>query len=257
MLFDWFTFIAQIINFVILVYLLWRFLYKPITQTMGKRQRELADRWQKAQAEQEEAQAAAQSYRQRKQELEQREAEILAEAEERAEEERRARLRVARQEVNQQQEQWQQAIRRQQESFLAQLRERMQHQTCAISRRALQDLANVELEKHAITIFLQRLGQLEGEPRQSLLQSAQDSSEDILIRSGFDLPEDQRQRINQTLQAQGLSNGKAVHYTTSEALICGIELQVAHQKVSWNLSNYLQDLESRFSDVFDGEKQGE
>jgi F-type H+-transporting ATPase subunit b len=49
MLFDWFTFIAQIINFVILVYLLWRFLYKPITKTMGKRQEELEDRWQKAQ----------------------------------------------------------------------------------------------------------------------------------------------------------------------------------------------------------------
>lgn len=257
MVFDWFTFIAQIINFLILVYLLWRFLYKPITKTMGKRKEELEERWQKAQEEKEEAQAEADSYRQQKQDLEQREAEILAEAEEKAEEERKARLREAREHLNQQQEQWHQAIQRQREDFLTQLRERMQQETFAVSRRALADLANARIEEGAITLFLQRLQELDNEHRESLVQSAQDSPEAILIRSSFEIPEDQQQKIKHSLQEAGIKEEKAVNYQTANELICGIELQVAHQKVSWNLKDYLDNLESRFSDVFQAEqKQG-
>lgn len=257
MVFDWFTFIAQIINFLILVYLLWRFLYKPITKTMGKRKEELEERWQKAQAEKEEAQAEAESYRQKKQDLEQREAEILAEAEEKAEEERKARLRKAREEINQKQAEWYQGIQRQQDSFLSQLRERIQQETFSVSRRALQDLANKEIEEGAIALFLQRLQTLDDQPRESLVQSAQDSPEAILIRSSFEIPEDQQQKIKHSLQETGIKEEKAVNYQIANELICGIELQVAHQKISWNLKDYLDNLESRFSDVFQAEQKQE
>lgn len=247
MVFDWFTFIAQIINFLILVYLLWRFLYKPITKTMKKRQQKLNERWQKAREEQEEAEAKANSYYQKKRDLEQREAEIMAEAQNKAEEERKAKLRQARAEVNQKQEQWYQGIQRQQDSFLTQLREKMQDETFLISRRALQDLANVELEQQAIAVFIQRLQQLENQPDRA--------ADEIVIRSSFEIPSQQRQQIEQTLKNRGIAAGKEIHYTQSADLICGIELQLDYQKISWNLNNYLQDLNTRFSDTFEAENE--
>ncbi|MFP4006446.1 MAG: F0F1 ATP synthase subunit B [Spirulinaceae cyanobacterium] len=246
MVFDWFTFVAQIINFVILVYLLWRFLYKPITKTMAKRKQQLNERWQNARKKQEEAEAKANSFYQKKQDLEQREAEIMAEAQDKAEEERKAKLRQARAEINQKQEQWQQAIQRQQDSFLMQLREKMQDETFLISRRALQDLADVELEQQAIAIFIKRLQQLENEHDRT--------ANEITIRSSFEIPSEQRQQIEQSLKNQGIAERQEIHYTTSDDLICGIELQLDYQKISWNLNNYLQDLKTCFSDTFEQRK---
>ena len=45
---DWFTFTAQILNFLVLVWLLTHFLYQPITKAMQERQQKIADEHQKA-----------------------------------------------------------------------------------------------------------------------------------------------------------------------------------------------------------------
>jgi F-type H+-transporting ATPase subunit b len=48
MLIDWFTVIAQIINFLILVYLLKRFLYKPILNAIDEREKRIASQLEDA-----------------------------------------------------------------------------------------------------------------------------------------------------------------------------------------------------------------
>ena len=56
MLIDLFTVIAQIINFLILVYLLKRFLFNRIIKIMDDRENQIIDRMQGAEAAKEEAQ---------------------------------------------------------------------------------------------------------------------------------------------------------------------------------------------------------
>ena len=51
MLIDWFTVIAQIINFLVLLLLLRRFLYKPILNAMEERERKVAERLESARQE--------------------------------------------------------------------------------------------------------------------------------------------------------------------------------------------------------------
>ena len=55
MLIDWFTVLAQIINFLVLVYLLKRFLYGRIIRAMDERERKIALRLEEAQGRKEEA----------------------------------------------------------------------------------------------------------------------------------------------------------------------------------------------------------
>ncbi|MFQ3186924.1 MAG: F-type H+-transporting ATPase subunit b, partial [Marinomonas primoryensis] len=43
MLIDWFTVIAQLINFLVLVWLLKRFLYRPILNAIDAREKRIAD----------------------------------------------------------------------------------------------------------------------------------------------------------------------------------------------------------------------
>ena len=60
---DWFTVSAQIINFLILVFLLKRFLYGPVIRAMDKREEAIAGRLKDAGQKQEEAQKEIDRYR--------------------------------------------------------------------------------------------------------------------------------------------------------------------------------------------------
>lgn len=256
MLINWFTVIAQIINFLILVYLLYRFLYKPITQTMGERQKRLSQRWQDAEEEREKASREAESYRRQRQELEAQQAEIFAETREKAEQERREMLRQARAEVEQKQAEWQQAIAQQQENFLAELRQQMAWEIYTVSRRALQDLANADLERQAIAVFIDRLRHLDREEEakqngHALLQDLREAKQDVVVRSSFAIPQPQREEIIVTLREKQIVNGNNVEFATTPGLIFGIQLQSNHQEIAWNLDHYLQDLEEHFASQFE------
>ena len=55
MLIDWFTVIAQVINFLVLVVLLKRFLYKPILDAIDQREKRIASALAEADAQKVEA----------------------------------------------------------------------------------------------------------------------------------------------------------------------------------------------------------
>ncbi len=246
MLIDWFTVVAQIINFLILVFLLWRFLYKPITKTMQERQRRITNRWEEAQVKQEEAAQAAELYRQKQQELDQQRATFINEAKAQAEEERKQLINQARQEVESMQTGWREAIHREQDEFLANLGKRVQEQTYAITRRTLEDLADANLEQQTIKVFLNRLQTLDETQRQEITQQ---SATEIIIYSSFNIPQTQRQEIINVLQSQQIINGKNIKFTTSPALICGIKLQISNYQISWTFDDYLQTLSEQFSTI--------
>ncbi len=269
MLFDWFTFTAQIVNFLILIYLLWRFLYKPITQTMDQRQQQLETRWQEAQKQREEAKAEADSYRRQRQEWEEQRAEAMARAREEAEAQRKMLIRQARQEVNQIEAEWRASLRRQQSDFLEQLRQQVGEQTYDLARRTLRDVVDVEIEQRAIAIFIERLRNLPQPKRDEITYSQERSRSPILIRSSFELSQQQQEKLLNTLQQQfaiekelavveGLEEENEetaevpthqipVQFVTSARLICGISLLIAGQEIGWNFQGYLSDIEARFS----------
>jgi len=66
---DWFTVVAQIVNFLILVGLLKKFLYGPIIRAMDDRERRIASRLEEANARERQAQEEVQSYRQKREDL--------------------------------------------------------------------------------------------------------------------------------------------------------------------------------------------
>ena len=84
MLIDWFTVTAQIVNFLILVYLLKRFLYQPIVRHMNEREEKIANRLQQASDKRAEAQRQIDEFQHKQEEIEQQSAQKLEKAEEEA-----------------------------------------------------------------------------------------------------------------------------------------------------------------------------
>lgn len=241
MLIDWFTVVAQLINFLILVFLLQRFLYKPIVKTIRTRQEEIDHNWQQAQVEKQKAKAEINLYQEKRDSLEQRRQEIIAQAKQEGEQEYQNLIQQARQEVKQKQSRWEEAMTQQQEHFYEDLENKLAKQVYEIARKTFEELADSSLEQQIVRTFIRRLENLDEQERQSLAESLQESDHELLIATSFELSAENRQQIIDCLQQQQIAQNAT--FTEVPDLICGIELQAKNYKVSWNLKSYLYSLE--------------
>ncbi|MFP4072257.1 MAG: hypothetical protein ACLFTB_09415, partial [Desulfovibrionales bacterium] len=80
MLIDWVTVGAQIVNFLILVWLLKKFLYGPIIRAMQKREEGIRQEMEQARQSREEAEQRAQKLEQERKELDRSREELMREA---------------------------------------------------------------------------------------------------------------------------------------------------------------------------------
>ena len=97
MLIDWFTVLAQVINFLILVWLLKRFLYRPILDAIDAREKRIAQELADADTKKAEALKEREEFQHKNEEFEQQRAALLNKATEEAKAERQRLLDVARQ----------------------------------------------------------------------------------------------------------------------------------------------------------------
>ena len=80
MLINWFTVLAQAVNFLLLIYLLKRFLYGPILKAMNAREKRISDRLNDAEAARQKALTRAQESAKERQAFENSKEALLADA---------------------------------------------------------------------------------------------------------------------------------------------------------------------------------
>ncbi len=241
---DWFTFGAQIINFLILVALLRFFLYKPIVEAMDKREEKIASRLEEAKEKREKAEEEAQQYREKQQELDQKRQEMLDEARDQAQEERQKLIEQVREEVDESRQTWQQAVQREKENFLRRLRDRASEQVFSVAQRALRDLANTDLEQQIIDNFMYEIDTLDEEAQEAIARGADHAYE---LHSAFDLSQTQREELNNTIKEK--FGDVELQYIIESDLICGVALVTEDRRIGWNVRDYLQSMQDHLETV--------
>jgi F-type H+-transporting ATPase subunit b len=242
---DWITVSAQIINFLLLVWLLKRFLYRPVLRAMARREERILQRLHEAQEREEQAEERREHYRQRRDELDRQHDQLLQHSREEAERERRALLDTAREEVAAQRAQWQQQLQQEKEEFLANLRRQTLEAVQGLARKALADLADAQLEEQIANQFITRLRGLDSPSRKALAATEQP----LRINTAFELDPATKGRLTRALHDQ-IRAGIEVAYEQVPQLQCGIELNSDQQRLSWNLADYLEEMETRIDTVF-------
>jgi F-type H+-transporting ATPase subunit b len=242
---DWFTFLAQIVNFLVLVALLRWVLYDRIIQAMNAREERFAKRLEDADQRQADADAKAEQYQQRLAEIDlEREAQINeSRREARAEYERL--VREARGEVERRRNQWSEAWKREREDLLFALREQAGSAGTEVARRTLQQLADTDLEERMCHAFDERIRRLDQQQRDEISRHLMDGSTPITVRSAFELPEQRREQIRKTVRETFCSK-EEVRFETSGDLICGLELDVGGFSFGWNAKEMLDDIKLEF-----------
>lgn len=241
---DWFTVSAQVVNFLILLALLRRFLYRPLLGVMERRQREIEERLEEGRRMQDEARERAEELERRHAELEARREDELRRIEEQVEERRQELMREVRREVEERRRRWSEALEREHEAFLQELAERAAGQALAIARSALAELAGADLERAAVARLVETLENLGGDERAKLARAAERAEDDPRVESAFELRDAERRRLRRALDGV-VPEGRALRFATSDSVAFGVELTVGALELGWSLDRYLGDLEER------------
>ena len=242
MLIDWFTVGAQALNFLILVWLMKRFLYKPILNAIDAREKRVAAELADAAAKKAEAQKESDEFRKKNEEFDSQRAAILGKAVDEAKSERERLLDEARKAADAWSAKRADALKNEATSLNQAIARRTQQEVFAIARKALTDLATTSLEERLGEVFTRRLREMDGKTKESLAQALKSTADPAVIRSAFDLPAGQRAAIQNALN-ETFSAEVHVRFETAPDLIGGIELTTNGQKIAWTIADYVASLE--------------
>jgi len=248
MLIDWFTVGAQALNFLILVWLMKRYLYKPIRHAIDEREKRIAAELANADAKKAEAKKEHDEFQHKNAEFDQQRAALLSKATGEAEAERQRLLDEARKAAVALNSKRQEALRSEEHALHQAIRQRTQQEVFAIARKALTDLATTSLEERLGEVFTRRLREMDGKAKEGLGAALKTASDPAVVRSTFDLPAEQRAAIQNALN-ETFSAEIRVRFETAPDLISGIELLTNGQKVAWSIADYLASLEKGVDEV--------
>ncbi|MGA2289678.1 F0F1 ATP synthase subunit delta [Bradyrhizobium sp.] len=241
MLIDWFTVGAQALNFIILVWLLKRFLYKPILDAVDAREKLIATELADADAKKSEAKAQRDEFQHKNAEFDRQRADLLSKARDEAKAERQRLFGEARQAADASSAKRQDALIREAHDLGAAISRRTRQEVFAIVRKALKDLATTSLEERLADVFTRRVRDMDSNAKAGLAEALKSASAPALVRSAFDLPTEQRVAIQNSLN-ETFSAEIRVRFETAPDLVSGIELTTNGQKVAWSIADYLGSL---------------
>lgn len=250
---DWFTVGAQILNFLILVWLMKRFLYKPIINAINAREKRIAAELADADAKKAEALKERNEFKQKSDEFDQKRDALMNQAKEEVKVERQQLLDKARQEIDTLSAKRQETLSNDARNLNESISRRTGQEVFAIARKVLADLGTVSLEERLGEVFTRRLRAMDSKSKEILAKTLKTEPEPALLRSTFDLPQEQRAAIQNALN-ETFSDEIHIRFETAPDLISGIELTTNGQKIGWNISDYLASMEKSVSEILSEER---
>lgn len=242
MIIDWFTIGAQALNFFILVWLMKRFLYKPILNAIDVREKRIAAELADADKKKTDAQKKSDEFEKKNKEFDEQRAALLNKATDEARAERQRLLDEARKDATDLSVKRRETLQNEAHALYQAIGRKTEREVFAIARKTLRDLAGASLEERMGNIFIRRLREMDSLALEDLGKALKTASDPALVRSAFDLPEEQRAEVQKALN-EIFSAELHIRFETAPDLIGGIELTTNGQKVAWSITNYLASLE--------------
>ena len=248
MLIDWFTVVAQALNFVILAWLLKRFLYKPILDAIDAREKHIADELADAATERTAAQKEHDDFQSKNAEFDRQRAALIDKARREAQAERQRLFNDAREAADALSAQRLATFDKDARKLNQAIRARTRHEVIAIARKTLTDLAGIDLEQRVCEVFCTHLRALAGDDKDVLAEAIGTALNPAVVRSAFELPSAQQIAIREAVH-DTFATDIELRFEAKPDLIAGIELSVNGQNVAWGIADHLEALEQGIEDV--------
>lgn len=238
---NWFTVIAQIVNFLILVWLLKRFLYKPVLKAIDERGEKIASQLNDAAIKQADAIKEQNLFQQKNEDFDKERAAKMKDAQEEVDAEKIRLFEELREESTIMRSTYEDSLKQQEKELSDVIRRKTKTEVFAIAGKTLADLANANLDEQVTTVFIKKIMDLDEENKAKFKNALMNSEKPIRIKSAFELSAPAKQELEKAIE--GISGQiNDFQYLLEPELISGIEMDTESYQLSWNIDSYLDSL---------------
>lgn len=240
---DFFTLVAQIINLIILLFLLRKFLYLPVLKAVDERQKFIEGELKKAASSHKKAVELEQECQRQMAEIEIERQKILAQTKFEAGELANRLSNEAKAEFEAAKKQWKSKLKSEQKTFDLAIQNLVVEHFNTFAADALKQMADIGLNDLIIEKFKEEIAGLPVRKKQSFAAAYRQKKE-ILVQSAKRLSAEQQRGLEQFLREEfALSAEIKFKFAVDGRLVCGIALWAEEQLISWNLASYLTTFE--------------
>lgn len=238
MSFDWTTFALEIINFLALVWILKRFLYQPVLETLAQRRAGIERTLAEARQAEERSAALKTQFENRLADWDQEKATARAQLEAELALERARQMQVLTKTLAEERERSRAQEAHRQDELRRELETQALVQARAFATRLLSRLASPELEARLVEVFIEDFSRLPDERLAGLRAAVQTPGVRATVASAFALPESQRQRIAAAIAAR-LDFQLPLDFIEDGNLLSGLRISVVPWQLNLSLANEL------------------
>jgi F-type H+-transporting ATPase subunit b len=236
---DWTTFALEIVNFLVLVWLLTRLLYRPVLNAITERKAEVQNSLSEADRLRNEAQALREQYEHRQADWRQEKDRMRTQMLEEVNAER-ARLLAGLQSALQQERDKAGAL---EERRLSELRHQVEDaavtQGGLFAAKLLARLAGPELETKLLEVVIEDLRRLPDERQQIIRTACAKGNAPVIVSSAYVLSQPQRETVTEAVQSL-LGRSVSFEWREDAHLLAGLRLSLGPWMVGANLQDELQ-----------------
>ena len=238
---DWITVLAQIVNFLVLIWLLKRYLYRPILNGIGAREAEIAERMSAATLAEEKAEATEAEYIEQLATLRANEMAMTDSALQKAEAARDVLLADAQEMFEKERNDWKAHLALEGHKYIADLRKTGADALLALTRKALGDLAGETLEERIVAHVVTRLVPMTDE-----LRNAASGATEAIATTRDQMPEAARKQLKADLL--DIIPDMSLRFETDEEQSPGLVLRMGGAQVAWTIDTYVDGLDAILED---------
>lgn len=241
---DWWTLGLQAINFLVLVWLLWRFLYRPVKDVIEKRKALASQAFADAERQEKEAEAARQRFEEGRAGLSEERQDMLNRTHGELEAEREQVMKRVRHEADQLVEAARKSIEEERKATLADVREQVAELAVELASDILRkagakgssDVVLDQLEKH--------LKELPDDERGRLQKDLAMEGTRLTIVTAVPLTAEERHHWTDRLNAQ-LGQKNKIEFASDPEILGGAELHFPHAVIRFTWADHLRKAEER------------
>lgn len=235
---DWWTLGLQVLNFLILVWLLHRFLINPVRRVIQARKQETERAFDKAREKEQAGEAARQDYERKQSELETERQDLLRRTHEQLTAEREKVLSEAQERADQLIEKARTTIQAERQAALTDLRREIADLAADLAKSLLLDSGAEPDDATVLEQLETEIANLPAEERDRLKADAARDGAGVTVVTAKPVDPDQRERWAQRLAAV-LAGPDGIAFETDPKLIAGAELRFPHAVLRCNWADRL------------------
>jgi len=238
---DFFTFGAQIINLLILLFLLRKFLYLPVLKVLEERKNLLENEYKAAEAARRKAEDAEQYAKKEYAKIESTKQEILAQSHIKAQELTQKLTAEAQAEFEKARIVWKNKLLAEQSTFDLALQNLIVTYFAKFTDSALNQMADITLNELFLHKLEQKISALSKAQKRQFIQDFL-SGKELSVITAKEINARGKQNFKDFLQNEfTLKENIKIKFATDENLICGITLKEKEQMIAWNLADYIAE----------------